>query len=46
MNFDDDELALEFIEQDAEDHLTVREALLLGLTSDTDTNDSPTDWYA
>ena len=43
MNFDDAELDLEFLEQDAEDHLTEREALLLGLESDSDSTDSWTE---
>jgi hypothetical protein len=36
MKFDTDELDLEFMEQEAEDHLTEREALLLGLHADDD----------
>jgi hypothetical protein len=36
MKFDADELDLEFMEQEAEDHLTEREALLLGLQADSD----------
>jgi hypothetical protein len=43
MNFDNDDLDLEFMEQEAEDHLTEREALLLGLESDSDSKDSGTD---
>jgi len=40
MNFDVDELDLEYMEQETEDHLTEREALLLGLASDIDSDDS------
>jgi hypothetical protein len=36
MNIDAAELDLEFLEQDAEEHLTQHEALLLGLEVDTD----------
>jgi hypothetical protein len=44
MNFDDnDELDLEFMEQEAEEHLTQREALLLGLGTDSDTNEYRTE---
>ena len=40
MNFDADELDLEFMEQETEDHLSECEALLLGLESDSDDKDS------
>jgi hypothetical protein len=36
MKFKAEELDLEFMEQQAEDHLTEREALLLGLQADAD----------
>jgi hypothetical protein len=36
MNINTEELDLEFMEQEAEDHLSEREALLLGLQSDSD----------
>ena len=36
MKFNSEELDLEFMEQEAEDHLTEREALLLGLQADSD----------
>ncbi|MEA3155401.1 MAG: hypothetical protein QOK44_2990 [Betaproteobacteria bacterium] len=39
MKFDADELDLEFMEQEAEDHLTEREALLLGLQRGGDSED-------
>lgn len=39
MKFDTDELDLEFMEQEAEDHLTEREALLLGLQQGGDSED-------
>jgi hypothetical protein len=36
MKVNADELDLEFMEQEAEDHLTEHEALLLGLQADSD----------
>jgi hypothetical protein len=36
MNIDAQEIDLEYIEHDAEDHLTPREALMLGVEPDTD----------
>ena len=43
MNFDDNDLDPEFMEQEAENHLTEREVLLLGLESESDSKDSETD---
>jgi hypothetical protein len=36
MKFNTEELDLEYMEQEAEDHLSEREALMLGLQSDPD----------
>jgi hypothetical protein len=41
MKFDAEELDVEFMEQEAEDHLTEREALLLGLQADSDSRGRP-----
>jgi hypothetical protein len=43
MNFDASELGLEFMEQEAEDHLTDREVLLLGLEAGSDSKQSGMD---
>jgi hypothetical protein len=43
MNFNTDELDLEYMELEAEDHLSEREALLLGLQSDADSKYSEMD---
>ena len=40
MRLDPHELDLEYMEQEAEDHLTEDEALLLGLEADSDSEDS------
>ena len=43
MNFETEVLDLDYMEQDAEEHLTQQEALLLGLEFDTDAIDATTD---
>jgi hypothetical protein len=43
MNFDANELDLEFMEQEAEDHLTERDAFLLGLEPASESKESGMD---
>ena len=46
MNIDPREIDLEYIEQDAEDHLTSREVVMLGVDPDIDGADDGIDEWA
>ena len=46
MNIDAQEIDLEYIEHDAEGHLTPREAFMLGVEPDTDGADHEVDEWA